>query len=73
MGKLLEFVEEDNGRLSSIRLVFLVGTAWSMFMTSYLIMKQATDPTIALAFFSATEGVFAAFKVGQKPMETSKK
>ena len=67
--KFSEFFEEDNGRFSSMRLVFIIGTAWSMFMTTYLVIGSEADPTTALAFFSAVEGVFAGFKLGQKPME----
>ena len=72
MARFTELIEDDNGRLSSMRLMFVIGTLWNIMLTSFLLVK-GNSVTEAIAFFSAVEGVFAGFKLAQKPIETSKK
>ena len=72
MSRLTELIEEDNGRLSSMRLIFIIGTIWNMVITSIFLMA-GHSATEAIVFFSAVEGVFAGTKLAQKPMEKGKK
>lgn len=66
------FLKEASGGYSSARLIFIIGSAWSMAMTSYLAV-QGTDVPTLIAFFTAVEAVWVALKLGQKPMENQNK
>lgn len=68
MADKIGFLREDNGNVSSARIVFMVGSLWTMGITSYL-ATQGVDVPVLIAFFSAVEGVWVGLKLGQKPME----
>lgn len=65
------FLTESNGRNSAARLIFIIGSIWTMFICSFLVFKE-TDPVTVIAVFSALEGVWIGLKLGQKPMEQKK-
>lgn len=62
------FLKEASGGHSSARLIFIIGSIWTMLITSYLAIKDVDIPVL-IAFFTAVEGVWVALKLGQKPME----
>ena len=61
--------ETSPGNPSSARVMFVVGLAWAMLMTSLGVFFLAWTVGESVAFFSATSAVFVALKLGQKPME----
>lgn len=63
-----DFLKENNGQSSSTRLIFFVGSMWTMAITTYLTFKGSPIGEL-IAFFSAVMGVFGAIKLGQKTME----
>lgn len=65
-----EFFKERNGQSSSTRLIFFIGSFWTMAITTYLAVAGETTGSL-IAFFSAVMGVFVGLKLGQKPMEKS--
>jgi hypothetical protein len=62
------FFKEKNGQSSSTRLIFFIGSFWTMGITTYLAISGETTGSL-IAFFSAVMGVFVGLKLGQKPME----
>jgi len=64
--------EGENKGFSSTRLIFVIGSAWTMGITTYL-ATQGIEVPVLIAFFSAVEGVWVGLKLGQKPMEGKKK
>jgi hypothetical protein len=62
------FLKEASGGYSSARLIFIIGSVWTMGITSYLAASDVEVPVL-IAFFTAVEGVWIALKLGQKPME----
>jgi len=65
------FFKEDNGNLSSNRLVFVIGSVWTMSLCTYLAI-HGIEPGALVATFSALQGVFVGLKLGQKPLEKKK-
>jgi hypothetical protein len=68
----MSYLKEDNGKNSSGRLIFFVGSFWNMAMTTYLLLS-GVDPAVSLAFFSGVEAVLIGLKIGGKQQETGKK
>ena len=64
----MSFLREATGGFSSARLIFIIGSIWTMGITTYLAMQDIEIPVL-IAFFSAVEGVWVGLKLGQKPME----
>jgi len=69
MKNISEFVKDSNGQFSSARLVFLTGSLWAMVITTIIVLKDMSNITNGIAFFSAVEGILTGVKLGQKPME----
>ena len=72
MDKKSGFFKEEGGSFSSARLIFAIGSVWTMALCSYLAFNGA-EPGALVATFSALQGVFVGLKLGQKPMEAKKK
>ena len=70
-GGITGFLSTPDGGRSSTRLIFVIGSAWTMGITTYLAI-QGVDVPVLIAFFSAIEGVWVGLKLGQKPMENKK-
>jgi hypothetical protein len=70
-GGVIGFLSESDGGKSSARLIFVIGSVWTMGVTTYLATK-GVDVPVLIAFFSAVEGVWIGLKLGQKPMENKK-
>ena len=64
----MSYLRDENGRLSSTRLIFLIGSFWNMAMTSILALNNVEVASL-IAFYSAVQGVLIGLKLGQKPME----
>lgn len=62
------YLKEDNGMKSSMRLIFIVGSLWSMAFTTMLALS-GMDSGILIAVFGSMQGTYIAMKLGQKPME----
>ncbi len=65
------FLKETTGGLSSNRLIFMIGSIWTMATTTLLLFMDVDIPMV-IAYFSALQGVWVALKLGQKPMENKK-
>ena len=65
----MKHLKEDNGKISSIRIVFFFGTIWNIAIVTYMVITKAASPTEALAFFSGIEAVLGGLKVAQKGSE----
>jgi len=63
------YLKEDNGRDSSTRLIFIIGSFWVMLMCSYLVVFTEITPGALVATYGSLEGVLIGLKLGQKPME----
>lgn len=63
-----QFFEDSLGRLSSSRLIFIIGSAWNLLISSYLLIS-GKEPTSVLAFFSGVQGVLSGTKLVQKNIE----
>jgi len=66
------YLKEENGRSSSTRLMFFIGSAWTMLICSYLVVIKDITPASLIATFTAMQGVWIGLKLGQKPMEQKK-
>jgi hypothetical protein len=64
----MALLREPNGEFSSARLIFIIGSIWTMLMTTYLAWQGATHLEL-VAFFGPVEAVWVGLKLGQKPME----
>jgi len=69
--KSARFLSEATGGFSSARLIFIIGSIWTMGMTTLLAI-QGAEPMLLVAFFGPTEAVWVGLKLGQKPMEEKK-
>ena len=67
------YLKEENGQRSSMRLIFIIGSLWSMAFTTFLALGDKVEPGILVAVFGSLQGTYIAMKLGQKPMETKKK
>jgi len=65
------FLRETSGGYSSNRLIFIIGSIWTMAITTFLVTSEV-DTTTVIAFFAAVEGVWVGLKLGQKQMEQKK-
>jgi hypothetical protein len=65
------YLQEPNGSNSAARLIFVIGSIWTMLVCSFLVWKEI-EPLTLIAVFSAMEGVWIGLKLGQKPMEQKK-
>jgi hypothetical protein len=65
------FLTEATGGFSSNRLIFMIGSIWTMTTTTLLIFMKVEIPVV-IAYFSAQEAVWVGLKLGQKPMEQKK-
>ena len=65
------YLKEADGRFSSTRLVFVIGSVWNMALCTYLVFN-GIEAGALVATFSALQGVFVGLKLGQKPMEGKK-
>lgn len=68
MGKLLQFLSEDNGQFSSQRLVFLLGNACLWIIWAYVSVQQGQMAPISPELLLGL-GILQAGKVGQKVVE----
>lgn len=62
------FLNEGNRQKSITRIVFLIGSVWSMVFTTYLAF-MGVEPGILIAVFGSFQGTYIGLKLGQKPME----
>ena len=69
MNKLMSFFEESPGSLSSNRLIFIVGSFYSMLMGAW-IFYETKDFASSLAFVTSVSGVYAGSKLIQKNTES---
>lgn len=69
--KIKGILREEDGSLSSTRLVFVIGSVWNMGLCTYLVLN-GIEAGALVATFSALQGVFVGLKLGQKPMEGKK-
>jgi hypothetical protein len=68
--RLPEFFEERNGRLSSQRLIFIVGSFFCMWLVGWMIVKSKGENWDgAMAIFLSLYGSIAAGKLVQKNQE----
>ena len=72
MADKIGFMSENSGQKSMTRIIFMVGSVWSMGLTTYLAMT-GTEPGVLLAVFGTLQGSYIGLKLGQKPMEKSAK
>ena len=69
----MSYVKENNGKNSSVRGIFIIGSFWNMAMVSMLAFwGEGVDVPSLIAFQSAVQGVLVGLKLGQKPMENKK-
>jgi len=66
------FLTEASGGKSSARLIFIIGSIWTMLLTSYLAL-HGTESGILIAVFGSLQGTYIGLKLGQKPMEQKPK
>jgi hypothetical protein len=70
----LEFFEERPGRLSSQRLIFIIGSFYSMWMGGYILVNSDGKEWVgAMTVIASLFGTFAAGKLIQKNMEPKDK
>jgi len=67
------YLKEDNGRDSSTRLIFVIGSIWVMAICSYLVIANEISTGALMATFGSLMGVLIGLKLGQKPMEQKTK
>jgi len=61
--------ESTPGNTSSARVMFVIGLTWAIVMTTVGLIWLHWGCGEAVAFFSATSGVFVTLKLGQKVIE----
>jgi hypothetical protein len=61
--------ESTEGNTSSARVMFVLGLVWTILMTSVGLLWLSWAVGEAIAFFTATSGVFVTLKLGQKAIE----
>ena len=66
---MASFLQSASGNNSSARLMFVIGLAWTMVLSTLGAFMLKWTPGEIIAVFTATSGVFVALKLGQKPME----
>lgn len=65
------FFQEKEGQNSATRLIFVLGSLWTMIMGSFFAI-QGTEAPIVLMFMSGSQATFGGIKLGQKIMENKK-
>ena len=69
----MQLLQEANGKFSSNRLIFIVGSAWNMIMVSALaFLGEGVAIAGLVSFFAAIQSVLITLKLGQKNMEAKK-
>lgn len=68
LSKIFLFFCEDDGRPSSQRLIFVIGSLYTMFM-GWWVYSVTKDFAATIAVVTALSGVFGAQKLIQKSME----
>ena len=63
------FFQEITGAKSSARLVFVIGMAWAMTVTTLMTIIMGWSAGEFIAVFTSRSAVFVGLKLGQKPME----
>jgi len=63
------FLTEPTGSDSAARLIFVIGSIWTMMLCTYFAIFTDITPTALVIMFSAMETVWVGLKLGQKPME----
>lgn len=66
----LDFLKEENGQVSSTRVLFFIGMVWAMTTSTVMACMMSWTAGEFIAVFTATSGVFVGLKLGQKPMES---
>lgn len=66
----MSYTREDNGKLSSNRLVFLIGMGASLIIPTTFTILYHWSAGEFIGSFSAISAVFATMKVAQKPLES---
>jgi hypothetical protein len=66
------FLKESNGTDSAARLIFVIGSIWTMLLCTYFAVFSEIQPTTLVIMFSSMEAVWIGLKLGQKPMEQKK-
>ena len=61
----------EEGKNSSTRLIFVIGSFWAMAITTYLAVSQQVAPPVLLAFYSGVQGTLIGLKLGQKQQEAN--
>ena len=69
MATTIGLFESYPGNTSSTRVMFVIGLAWSMLMTTLGLFLLKWGSGEAIAFLTATSAIFVGLKLGQKPME----
>lgn len=71
--RFAEFFQEENGRYSSQRLIFIIGSLYAMWMGGYILIKTGGGDWLgAMTVIASLFGTFAAGKLIQKNMEGKK-
>ena len=65
----MKILQENNGKKSSSRTIFVIGSFWAMAMVTGLAFYSKVQVAELIAFYSAIQGVLVGLKLGQKPME----
>ena len=65
------FLSESTGVSSAARLIFVIGSVWTMLLCSFFAIK-GIEPVTLVIVFSSMEAVWIGLKLGQKPMEQKK-
>jgi hypothetical protein len=65
---LRQVFEAENGRLSSNRVVFLIGSFWNIAIATYMILS-GHDSGDVLVYFSGVQGVLSGAKLIQRQLE----
>lgn len=66
--KILQFLQDDNNRMSSTRLIFLFYSIFAVFMAVW-VYKSSKNVTDVMTIFIAISGVGSATKLTQKGIE----
>lgn len=66
------FLTEPSGTNSAARLIFVIGSIWTMLLCTYFAVFTDITSTALVIMFSAMETVWVGLKLGQKPMEQKK-
>jgi len=68
--RFLEFFQEENGRMSIMRLLTFVFSIYSIWASAYILIHDPKEYAGCIAVFTSIAGTALAGKLIQKPMET---